>query len=118
MPAFFSSRRISSHSASITAEMKCFLAYFSCQKVTPAATATSVMKKGASRSAAEDERPLAYDEVKVLKQEAVGMYEVATLAAGDGDHRRRAAWDRVSKWNHGRSHLFIFVQEQVEIIIP
>ena len=33
-------------------------------------------------SAAMDEAPLKYDEVKVLHQEAVGMYEVATLAAG------------------------------------
>ncbi len=31
---------------------------------------------------ARDEAPLKYDEVKVLHQEAVGMYEVATLAAG------------------------------------
>jgi hypothetical protein len=39
-------------------------------------------KMSRSKSAADDERPLKYDEVKVLKQEAVGMYEVATLAAG------------------------------------
>ncbi|MFT3839328.1 MAG: DUF2330 domain-containing protein [Myxococcaceae bacterium] len=32
-----------------------------------------------------NERPLKYDEVKVINQEAVGMYEVATLAAGSAE---------------------------------
>ena len=43
------------------------------------------MKKGA----AKDEEPLAYDQVKVINQEAVGMYEVATLAAGSADALKR-----------------------------
>jgi hypothetical protein len=41
----------------------------------------SVMSKAAPSGASAD-RGLAFNEVKVLKQEAVGMYEVAVLAAG------------------------------------
>ncbi len=36
----------------------------------------------AKSAMARDESELAFDEVRVVKQEAVGMYEVATLAAG------------------------------------
>ncbi len=43
----------------------------------------------AEKKSAEKEEPLAYDEVKVLHQEAVGMYEVATLAAGSADALKR-----------------------------
>jgi hypothetical protein len=43
----------------------------------------------AARGAVTEEKPLAYDEVKVLHQEAVGMYEVATLAAGSADALKR-----------------------------
>ena len=38
--------------------------------------------RGAEDGGASNEKSLAYDEVKVLRQEAVGMYEVAVLAAG------------------------------------
>ncbi|MFT3839326.1 MAG: DUF2330 domain-containing protein [Myxococcaceae bacterium] len=38
-----------------------------------------------ARASVAQEAPLRYDEVKVLHQEAVGMYEVATLAAGSAE---------------------------------
>ena len=41
-----------------------------------------MLSQAPSMKGAMAEEKLAYDEVKVLKQEAVGMYEVATLAAG------------------------------------
>ncbi|MFT3839323.1 MAG: DUF2330 domain-containing protein [Myxococcaceae bacterium] len=45
------------------------------------------MEKKSAKPA--DEQPLAYDQVKVINQEAVGMYEVATLAAGSADALKR-----------------------------
>ncbi len=48
-----------------------------------------VMEKSAGARPAADEAPLAYNQVKVLNQEAVGMYEVATLAAGSADALKR-----------------------------
>ena len=48
-----------------------------------------VMEKSAAAPSARDEEPLAYNQVKVLNQEAVGMYEVATLAAGSADALKR-----------------------------
>lgn len=51
------------------------------------------MKRAPSRSTAapadEAEAPLGFDTVRVLKQEAVGMYEVAVLAAGSSKALKR-----------------------------
>jgi len=46
-------------------------------------------KKSMSKMDVDKEEPLAYNEVKVLNQEAVGMYEVATLAAGSAEALQR-----------------------------
>ncbi len=48
-----------------------------------------MMAPSAARGAVAEEAPLAYNQVKVLHQEAVGMYEVATLAAGSAEALQR-----------------------------
>ena len=49
----------------------------------------STMGMGSGMAGAKGEAGLAYNEVKVLHQEAVGMYEVATLAAGSAEALNR-----------------------------
>ena len=74
-------------------------------------------------SAAIDEAPLKYDEVKVLHQEAVGMYEVATLAAGSAKALNRWMDEHGFKYPNGMDTVcndyiklgWVFVAEKTRV---
>jgi hypothetical protein len=74
-------------------------------------------------SAAAAEAPLRYDEVKVLKQEAVGMYEVAILAAGSAAALKRWMDEHGFKYPNGMDAVcneyvkmgWVFVAEKTKV---
>ncbi len=62
--------------------------------------------RGAPGAAMQKEGGLRYDEVKVINQEAVGMYEVATLAAGSAE--------ALQKWME--QHGFVYPKGMDEVV--
>lgn len=83
----------------------------------------SEAKRSAAPSSAAGERPLALDEVRVLKQEAVGMYEVATLAAGSAKALNRWMDEHGFKYPTGMDEVcneyiaagWVFVAEKTKV---
>ena len=84
-------------------------------------TTKSMAKMSAKGAAAEDK--LGYDEVKVLHQEAVGMYEVATLAAGSAKALNRWMDEHGFKYPTGMDEVcndyiklgWVFVAEKTRV---
>jgi hypothetical protein len=83
----------------------------------------SEAKSAAPSRGAMKEDALAYDEVKVLKQEAVGMYEVATLAAGSAKALNRWMDEHGFKYPTGMDEVcndyikagWVFVAEKTKV---
>jgi hypothetical protein len=81
------------------------------------------MSLAPSAMGAKSEEKLAYDEVKVLKREAVGMYEVATLAAGSAKALNRWMDEHGFKYPAGMDEVcndyiklgWVFVAEKTRV---
>ncbi len=81
------------------------------------------MRSMAPSAAPMKEEKLKYDEVKVLKQEAVGMYEVATLAAGSAKALNRWMDEHGFKYPTGMDEVcndyiklgWVFVAEKTKV---
>lgn len=76
-----------------------------------------------AKSSAAEEAPMKYDEVKVLKQEAVGMYEVVVLAAGSANALKRWMDEHGFKYPEGMDDVvneyvaarWVFVAEKTRV---
>lgn len=89
----------------------------------PPRSLRSEAKMSAAPRGAAREDALAYDEVKVLNREAVGMYEVATLAAGSAKALQRWMDEHGFKYPKGMDEVcnqyiaagWVFVAEKTKV---